>query len=422
MVTGPPGAGKTAALAGWARSRPAGSTGWLSLGTADNEPARFWARLSAALGLLGPPWAGWTPGPVGPGCALTAPRWSVLVVDEIPPDQQPPAHRGVPGSPPGPRLVPPPARRQRPKHAETFALHRLRLSGELAEIGSDDLRFRVEETRAWLEMEFGAHCVACGRHGGRDPPGLRAPKAGPPGSSCRRQATAGGRERPRLKSWTGRMPICPTRWRPISPGRFSTCSKAPEEQGFLLDRRSVLARLSGPVCEALTDRADANLMLAALAERNLFMTRLDEHGQVVSVIIGSSAPSSAAGSSSMTRHGPTGPGSGPPPGTAGRATCRPHSGTWRRRSPAGVCRSWPAPRCGQQAAPARCPPPWPLPRPGTPGTYTGSLGALLRSGRLAEGVRWLRRLEAAAASSPAGAAGERPDPGPVGVGPRRPPR
>jgi LuxR family transcriptional regulator, maltose regulon positive regulatory protein len=66
LVCAPAGFGKTALLADWARTgrRP---VAWLSLDAGDNDPARFWRHVVAALdrarpgvaervvGLLGPP-------------------------------------------------------------------------------------------------------------------------------------------------------------------------------------------------------------------------------------------------------------------------------------------------------------------------------------------------------------------------------
>src|SRR5215217_1408244 len=50
LVSAPAGAGKTTLLASWSSSRqPPGPVAWLSLDAGDNDPARFWAYLVAAL-------------------------------------------------------------------------------------------------------------------------------------------------------------------------------------------------------------------------------------------------------------------------------------------------------------------------------------------------------------------------------------
>jgi LuxR family maltose regulon positive regulatory protein len=50
LVSAPAGAGKTTLLASWSSSRqPPGPVAWLSLDTGDNEAARFWAYVLAAL-------------------------------------------------------------------------------------------------------------------------------------------------------------------------------------------------------------------------------------------------------------------------------------------------------------------------------------------------------------------------------------
>ena len=46
LVCAPTGYGKTVLLADWSRGHAAG---WLSLDTADNDPARFWRHAVAAL-------------------------------------------------------------------------------------------------------------------------------------------------------------------------------------------------------------------------------------------------------------------------------------------------------------------------------------------------------------------------------------
>ena len=50
VVSGPPGAGKTTLLTSWSSAgQPPGPVAWLSLDPADDEPARFWTYLQAAL-------------------------------------------------------------------------------------------------------------------------------------------------------------------------------------------------------------------------------------------------------------------------------------------------------------------------------------------------------------------------------------
>ena len=50
VITAPPGAGKTVALAGWAAARARSRRiAWLSLDEGDRDPGRFWACLTAAL-------------------------------------------------------------------------------------------------------------------------------------------------------------------------------------------------------------------------------------------------------------------------------------------------------------------------------------------------------------------------------------
>ena len=48
VVTGPPGAGKTMALALWTAAEP-GTVAWVSLDEYDNRPGVFWSHVVAAL-------------------------------------------------------------------------------------------------------------------------------------------------------------------------------------------------------------------------------------------------------------------------------------------------------------------------------------------------------------------------------------
>src|ERR1700726_148892 len=52
IVTGPPGAGKTMALALWAAAEP-GTVAWVGLDKFDNRPGVFWSYVVAALRRVG---------------------------------------------------------------------------------------------------------------------------------------------------------------------------------------------------------------------------------------------------------------------------------------------------------------------------------------------------------------------------------
>ena len=154
LLTGPPGAGKTLAAARWALGKPpARRPAWLTLDAADCDPARFWQFVTAALAGVGVPAP---PADLEPG---GLPRWLgtavsadgppvVLILDDIHLIAGSDALAGLAAlirhEPPGLQLLL--AGRSAP------ALARLRLSGDLTEIGAADLACTSEETRAFFDM------------------------------------------------------------------------------------------------------------------------------------------------------------------------------------------------------------------------------------------------------------------------------
>jgi LuxR family maltose regulon positive regulatory protein len=155
LVCTPAGFGKTTLLADWARRDPR-PVGWLSLDEADNDPARFWRHVAAALdpvrpgvaervtALLGSPPASFE----GPVTALVnelagLPEEVVLVLDDYHLIQAPAVHASVEflleHLPPSLRLVL--ASRADPP----LPLARLRGRGQLAELREADLRFTPQE-------------------------------------------------------------------------------------------------------------------------------------------------------------------------------------------------------------------------------------------------------------------------------------
>lgn len=54
VVTAPPGSGKTVLVAQWLASRPGMASSWLSIGPGDNQQTHFWRRLLRAVGRVAP--------------------------------------------------------------------------------------------------------------------------------------------------------------------------------------------------------------------------------------------------------------------------------------------------------------------------------------------------------------------------------
>ncbi len=170
VVAAGPGAGKSVSLAGWARSRGAGTTAWLGLESADNDPARFWHRLVRALQVVDPDVsdhalralpAGVTDSRVADVLVgeFTVAKPVVVVLDDL--------HRLIRSE-----LVHAVVHMagRLPSHVHLIVttrqscgmgFHRLRMSGVLAEIDQDELRFDAEEAGRMLSSVTG-HPVSTG--------------------------------------------------------------------------------------------------------------------------------------------------------------------------------------------------------------------------------------------------------------------
>jgi LuxR family transcriptional regulator, maltose regulon positive regulatory protein len=156
-VTGPPGVGKTMALALWTSGSAAGPTAWVTIDDYDNRPRAFWSYVLAALQQAGVP--------VPRAMSATARRYALdhefllrfaslmaaqdppvtLVLDDVHLLTAPKVLDGLAyvlrHAGPGLRLVA--SSRMDP----LLPLHRYRLNGELTEIRAGDLAFTVAEAR-----------------------------------------------------------------------------------------------------------------------------------------------------------------------------------------------------------------------------------------------------------------------------------
>jgi LuxR family transcriptional regulator, maltose regulon positive regulatory protein len=162
LLTGPPGAGKTIAAAQWAAARPAGRRpAWLALDAGDTQPERFWRYVTAALSRAGGMSAGRI-GPPQPGIAAAdIPQWIsatvataaepvVLILDDVQVLAGSEAMAGlnelIKHEPPGLRLL------LAGRSAPGLALARLRVAGDLADIGAADLACTSDEVAAYFDM------------------------------------------------------------------------------------------------------------------------------------------------------------------------------------------------------------------------------------------------------------------------------
>ena len=156
VVTGPPGAGKTMAVASWAAARP-GPVAWITLDHYDSNPKVFWATVVAALRNAGVTLRRVSAAPARTAAAdhvfllrlaseLAAQDPPVaLVLDDLHLVAAPGLMDGLQyllrNARPGLRLVI--CSRTDP----LLPLHRYRLAGELTEIRASELAFSVPEAR-----------------------------------------------------------------------------------------------------------------------------------------------------------------------------------------------------------------------------------------------------------------------------------
>jgi LuxR family transcriptional regulator, maltose regulon positive regulatory protein len=277
LVCTPAGFGKTTLLADWARGgrRP---VAWLSLDEGDNDPARFWRHVAAALDGIRPGVAervapllrGLQPAAFQ-GVAATlvnelagVTEEVVLVLDDYHLVEAPQVHQSLgfllEHLPAGLRLVL--ASRADPP----LPLARLRAGGQLAELREADLRFTPEEAAELLRAAVG--------------PGL--PEAAVTALESRTEGWVAGLQMAAL-SLQGHPDIEAFVQSFSGSHRFvldylaeEVLDRQPQPlRGFLL-QTSVLERLSGPLCDAICGRSDSQQLLEQVERANLFLMPLDE--------------------------------------------------------------------------------------------------------------------------------------------------
>jgi LuxR family maltose regulon positive regulatory protein len=280
LVSAPAGFGKTRLLAEWLAAAPAEerSAAWLSLDQSDNHAASFWTYLIAALQTVEPG--------VGANAIslLQSPQLPpieavltlllnelsaisndvVLVLDDYHVIDARDIHTGMvfllDHLPPRLHLVI--ANRADP----VLPLARLRARGELVEIRAADLRFTPDEAAAYLNQVMGLHLTAA------DVAVLESRTEGWIAALQLAALSMQGREDTAsfIAGFSGDdryiVDFLVQEVLQLQPERIRT---------FLL-QTSILDQLSGPLCDAVTGRADSSAMLEALDRGNLFVVPLDD--------------------------------------------------------------------------------------------------------------------------------------------------
>lgn len=277
LVCAPAGFGKTAMLADWCRSRQQ-QVAWLCVDAADNDPTRFWRHVVTALDRVRPgvdERAGLLlnrPGLASFDELVTAvinhladdPGEVLLVLDDYHAIEAEAVHASVlflvEHAPPGLHVVL--ASRADPP----WPLGRLRARGHLAELRAADLRFTTDEAAALLRetvgMDLSTDAVAklAARTEGWAA-GLQLA-----GLSLRGQTDVMGF----VETFSGSHRYI------LDFLTEEVLERQPESTRVFLLETSVLGRLSGPLCDAMTGRTDSQRLLEAIEQANLFLVPLDE--------------------------------------------------------------------------------------------------------------------------------------------------
>ncbi len=279
LVSAPAGFGKTTLLGEWLAAAPADgrSVAWLSLDQRDNDPALFWTYLVAALktatpeagagslSLLQPPQPPSEAGlatllndldAVSNDVVLVLDDYHVIDAREVQDgmafllEHLPPQIHLVIGSRADPALP----------------LARLRGRGELAEIRAADLRFTPGEAAAYLNEVMGLALTAA------DVAALEGRTEGWIAALQLAALSLQGREDTAafIAGFAGDdryiVDFLAEEVLQRQPGHV---------QQFLL-QTSILDRLSGPLCDAVTGQDGGKAKLAALERGNLFLVPLDD--------------------------------------------------------------------------------------------------------------------------------------------------
>ena len=278
LVAAAPGSGKTTLLSEWhADPREPRPFAWISLDAADNDLVRFWDGVFAALQTVAPETGN------AAQAALHSPGTTVadhvipllindlaelvepvvLVLDDYHLIENGEIHSGVEllveRLPSAAHLV------ISTRSDPPLPLSRLRVRGQLTEIRAADLRFNLTEAGAFLNEVAGLQLDP------EEVERLHERTEGWPAGLQLAGLSLRGREDHRqfINSFAGDDQQI------VDYLGFEVLDNEPPELREFMVQTSVLDRLSGPLCCAVTDNPDAELLLRRLERENAFVLALD---------------------------------------------------------------------------------------------------------------------------------------------------
>lgn len=276
LVCAPAGFGKTALLADWSTQRK-GPVAWLSLDPGDNDPARLWRHLAAAIDRAVPGMGDrLEPSAAAASASLDGrmtslinelsadPTNLVIVLEDYHVIDVERIHAAVQllleHAPDDVHVV------LTSRADPPLALARLRASGRLDELRAADLRFTRSEAAELFAQTIGAAF---------------------PGTATKALTD-------RTEGWVAGLQLAALSLRERTDvdafvATFSgshryvldylteeVLDRQPEDIRRFLIETSLLTRLSGDLCEAVTGRGDSQVVLEEIDRSNLFMIALDD--------------------------------------------------------------------------------------------------------------------------------------------------
>lgn len=274
LVSAPAGYGKTTLAAAWASEHDAT---WLSLDRSDSDPARFWSYVVAALRTADPaideawlsvlgasqPDAHEAVTPLINDLATSSSAFA-LVLENYHEVESEEVHKGllflIEHQPANLRLV------LTSRVDPPIPLASLRASGKLEEIRAAELRFREDEAKLLLQSELGAEL---------------APKLAD-ALTVRTEGWAAGLQMAAI-SLRNRDDVASFVDDFSGSNRYvldyliqEVLDRQPAERRDFLLKTSILDRMCGPLCDAVTGENSGQSSLEALENENLFTTSADD--------------------------------------------------------------------------------------------------------------------------------------------------